>query len=175
VSSEFPEVDNISNSSQVLHPWIMVLTMALPTPHPTITKVENALGDLLATTRLPHPHHRADGRNTRPARASKPTLAHPTHAANDGCRNLRAHHRRRIMVCGSQYDFAVRFDRNLQLLRLLRLRLQRSSPKRQNPLRQIVRSNCCHNRRPGRCLRRCKADQTRWEIRGISRRGSARQ
>jgi hypothetical protein len=74
--------------------------MALPTSDPPNTKVEYALGDFLATARLPGPHDSTNGRNTRPARASKPTFTRPVHASNDGFRNLFPHNRRGVMVRG---------------------------------------------------------------------------
>jgi hypothetical protein len=48
-------------TGQILHPRLMVITLALPTPNTTNTKVEYAVEDLLEETRLSDPDNGANG------------------------------------------------------------------------------------------------------------------
>lgn len=85
----------------------MVFTMANTTPHSADTKMENAMEDVLAKTLSNPQNNSSNGGNTTAYNSAKSAFSRTVYDSNDQLRHLRPDYRRRILVRGSQYDFAI--------------------------------------------------------------------
>ena len=115
-------------------PWQLDLPLALPVNFPPPAKTQDVMGSLLAETRLPPPEHGANGPRSgttpTPLKIRDPAISVAVHDEMYRLHNHVPHNGGRVMVRGYQPDLPLRPDSHLQLLRLLRLRLQHHAVKR---------------------------------------------
>ena len=81
--------------------------MANSTPYTTITKMENALEDILEKTRLPYPNNRTNGGDWRIGHSKRATITNPIYAQNDFFRYMRSYGSWWILVRGGQFNIAI--------------------------------------------------------------------
>lgn len=110
---------------EIFHTWFVGVLMAFHLTLSANQKLENCLATVLAASCFHPAEHGSDGRVSKPAShdAGLPKISISLLTPDDHHDHSNLDDRRRFMVRGCGFDFSERFNRHLQLLCFLRIRI----------------------------------------------------